>query len=475
MSNMDAFLTGLFGSVANAQEKRIEEADKYYNDQMERARTFANEGMKARRARVEQANNLALNLRDNANVPEEVIRAAANNGLDNLVELEKTWQTAAAQGVNLDAEYWRRAVPSAMEMKDSGESLSTYLERAGGLYLDNTGGSASAPRTRSFGNTVLLRDANQRAASRLDETEVAFGMTAGELNRLEAQGNDVRQDGGGFGINHSYTSEREAQAAEAARRSRGDNGVSLSNALTAQNNFNKAVEDRSSTLTSQAQASDAWRNATPEEREEMRTEIKRTAQREVANEFMALPAISENIEDLPFISVHLTEPTVEAEEDVSGTEVALPEDAPVDAPTATASGQGPNFPQRRTSRTHGEMTLQGIDPSTGKAIYTNADGVTIRVGPRQGSVPQTETAPQVSLPTNIGEAVEFYRNPPENLTEEESEIALEALRVPAGEEPPEIINLPSGGQYQLSGRDESGLLIYKQIGGEDELLIPYIE
>lgn len=466
MSNLDAFLTGFMNKTAEKIDERKAKAEDYYDQQMERARLFGEQGLKERRDRVQAATNLANNLRTNAGVPEHIIRAVANEGLDNLEQLQSVWENAASNGIELDSAYWEQAVPVAQSMRgNTGQPLGDFLKQAGGLYVEKAkAGDKPTPQgsvwdsiTGRNGGPNLWQRATGRTAmddarGRLDETEISGGMSAGDLNRLEARGDDNRVDSnGGFGVDVGYVADMDRAAAAAAK---GGKGLSISEISSITSNFQKAVDNEVEKATSQV-AGEYPMNST--EYKAAVSRLRDEAEAKVAKQFDEL--YGGKASSLPFIAERLSTSSSE--------EAPVEETSDAPASEQAPAGGASNFARQILHPTHGEMTLVGIDQASGAPVYRNAAGKTVKGRTGASSAPTAQEpvmAPEQQAKSGWVQALETITNP-EGKTQEELDEAIENYAIPAGEEPPPTITL-NGNVYNFKGTDQLGLAVYV-LDGED--------
>lgn len=242
------FAEGFFGTLDADISRREQRAENYFDQQMERARTQGVNSLQTRRANRERIGGVAMQLRNNAQMPEEVVRALVNEGPEALQAAmtiySQTVQSAVEAGRDpstaISEEFWRQVYPMANQLAiDTEVPLSQFLDQVAGLYPSNlqatqeTGGDPFS----AFMSSALGLNAMDRARSRLQSEGVAEGFTAGDLLAMEARPQHTRAfDSTGFGPN--------LQALAAATPQRGERALTLEQRNTLMGDFEDAVEAR---------------------------------------------------------------------------------------------------------------------------------------------------------------------------------------------------------------------------------------
>jgi len=190
MSAFEAFLTGFMGKTAEKIDERKDKASTYFDQQMERARTVGVDALRQRREATDQTISVARSLRDQANMPEEIIRGLANEGPQALLEAQKIYAEAASRGVPTDEAFWEQAYQFSTEITSSTDTtLEDFLRQTSGLYgsnLDATIEEGGDP-FGAFVASGLGLNAMSRARSELESTEVAEGFSAADLLAMEGR------------------------------------------------------------------------------------------------------------------------------------------------------------------------------------------------------------------------------------------------------------------------------------------------
>jgi hypothetical protein len=203
--SFEAFATGFFGTGAEIIGRRKDQAENYFEQQMERARTHGMNNLTQRRQRRDQLESTALQLRQNAQMPEEIVRALVSEGPEALQAALRIYSDSANANVPLSEEFWRSVYPTAQEMAiDTNTPLAQFLDQVTGLYSSNleatqeTGGDPFS----AFMSSALGLNAMDRARSRLRETQIGGGYSAADLLALESRPQHERAfSSSGFGPN----------------------------------------------------------------------------------------------------------------------------------------------------------------------------------------------------------------------------------------------------------------------------------
>lgn len=186
--SMEAFLTGFFKTKAEIISGRKAEGEKYFSEQAERARRIAGTQLAARREKRNQLAQTANTLIHTANMPEHIVRglvAAGPAALDTALQLftevpQHEWS----------ADDWEEIYESSkFYAQEYEEDLPAFLDRTVGLISENyrateeTGGDLKS----AFVASALGYNAMDRARSRLEDMEVAPGLSAQAVLDLESR------------------------------------------------------------------------------------------------------------------------------------------------------------------------------------------------------------------------------------------------------------------------------------------------
>jgi len=190
MSGFEAFATGFFDTMAEGVTKRKDAANDYFAKQIERAGTTGVKALQARRDTLRQITSVANNLKVQADMPEDVLRALVNDGPETLNQAYQIYADSVSNGVKVDEDFWRNIYKFSGDVKPDGEPLSAFLEKAVGLYpsnLQSTKAEGGDPFS-AFVASAFGYNAMERANERLSEMEVADGYSAADLNAMSETG-----------------------------------------------------------------------------------------------------------------------------------------------------------------------------------------------------------------------------------------------------------------------------------------------
>lgn len=199
MSGFEAFATAFMQDTAANINRRKDKADDYFDKQLERASTVGAEAVRARKAKLESFKGLAHDLQTNADMPEDVLRAIANDGPAALEQAYKLYEVASEKGVPLGESFWRDTYKFAKDTKPSGQPLDEFLGEVIGLMPDNIeaakqeGGSPFD----AFVASGMGYNAMERAQKKLASTDIGGGITASQALAMENMPESTRPLGGG--------------------------------------------------------------------------------------------------------------------------------------------------------------------------------------------------------------------------------------------------------------------------------------
>jgi len=207
MSAFEAFIGSFAKDTATNINNRKDKAENYYDQQMERARTVGAENLAKRRERLRGLTSISNNLMNTANMPEDVLRAVANEGPEALNKAYEIYDMAAKAGKEVDESFWRDVYKFTKEVKPSDQPLSEFLGQVAGLMPANlkatekTGGDPFS----AFVSSGMGYNAMDEAADRLETTEVADGYSARELINMEGEESGRPLGDTGFGLDLEAT------------------------------------------------------------------------------------------------------------------------------------------------------------------------------------------------------------------------------------------------------------------------------
>lgn len=179
-SFVEGFLTGFMRDQTEVIRKRKDDAENYFNSQMELART---RGLKNRdlTKQVMDGNLQIARQLEQVGVPKDLIMSVAKQNPDDLSGVLKTIQELQMNGVNPDESFYRDLIQVSKDYKAPDEDLSTFMTN---LYRPLKANASSSPEgtvNDSLWATMFGSNAMDRSRNKLDETIVADGMTAGDL------------------------------------------------------------------------------------------------------------------------------------------------------------------------------------------------------------------------------------------------------------------------------------------------------
>lgn len=218
MSAFEGFLTGFLGRTADVIKERKDKAENYFDQAIERARTVGADNLRQRTDNYQAMLSVANNLIQQAGMPEDLVRAIANEGPQALQEAYEVYATTAdaiANGaeIELNEDFWRGAYDFASEVtQGSNMTLEDFFRQVNGLY-----GSNLAATTREGGDPFgafvasgLGLNAMERAQDRLGEYDMGGGYSAADLIAMDARPSTTRPmgDTGFGGLDRAYIAEQ---------------------------------------------------------------------------------------------------------------------------------------------------------------------------------------------------------------------------------------------------------------------------
>jgi len=461
MSGLDSFLTGFFGQVKATQDKNIERADNYFDEQMKRAQTVGLEKISERKARVSEANAVAARLIRQGNVPPDVVKEVARGGLEQLTQLEKIWADAASSGVVVDETYWRDVYGIAKnEAGQNGGDINAAIEEAVGLTKPQKMEAPKEKKKRSFGDVFFLNDSMENAQDRLETTMLEDGLSAADVLRMETDPTPTST----VGPNWSVTADREQEV-----RSRQKKDMTPAEVKSMNSDYDTKVDE----YVKQGKLFHSFSKDDPDYDTKM-GDIRREAERRAYNDM-----VTNYGEELVYSHPRFGNMEVGAEQIIplSGEDV-VEEEAPtteapvsptVDESTRTPVTEVPDNVLPAINGPDGVYRFSHIDKS-GKYTYKGPDGRLRYVDPKyvvKPNVAPVEATPKgQEVQERLNKALQAYSDGSGDST------AMDGLFVALGETPPTSINMPGAGVLILKQKTDDGYVYGLPDSDEQDLIIP---
>lgn len=377
MSNLDSFLTGFLADTDDRLGRRQAEADDYYTKQLERARTKGVEALSARRQASQQSLTTARTLMQNANMPEKVVRALANEGLGALDSAKKIWEESTANGVNVDSSFWEETYKWSKDFNTEGEPLPAYLDRVAGLYSQNLKAAPEeAPTTfrDRLADAFTGRAYMKNSMDRLSETDIGGMSAQTALDALTAEENARPLGDIGFNENVLPLAQRNGKKVR--------DPFTPEQQISITEGFKKSVDDE---LAARVEQYRTQKNVvvTPEEEQRLKEEWRNEISREKAQEYRNSLAEPDNIFFTPYISNFLP-----SDEETADTEGAITVET-VDAGDA-ANTDTFEYPKKFKGKDGRTYTLE--ETSGEGAVYRSDAGERTRPVPRDFFQPKSVAA-----------------------------------------------------------------------------------
>lgn len=459
---ISGFLTGFFDRTADISKGNRERADEYYAKQLERAQTVGLTKLQERKDRVKAATGLAQSLTTQAQIPPHIINRVAEGGLDQLTQLQEIWNDAASKGIKTDKAFWEGVYGAADAQSGDGGNFNENFSRIAGMNMPpppEKGDSKMSWHDALYGTGDM-----DRAWSRLDNTEVADGMSAGDLLRAEQQSEQI---GAPALPNPEFLADKAAEAERAQRDAEAPTDEDKAR-------MNKDFEDyRKEYVESHKYDGLPADGATDEERRAARQAAEDAANSYAAGKVVEVYGSGRVSVVLPHITQYL------APEEGAAPEVVGPEGTAAPQPKlgfgqqpAPKSAESTELPAgvRPKVRTGGAtFDFAGVakdgriiyeSPETGRKIAVQRDTV-METGyaAAEGSTQATQQrldAAMKEMHTEGADAQSIYNN---------------KLFIGADETPPDVLNHPLYGPVRLAGEDEVAYYYEGQQGAGTELTI----
>lgn len=188
MSAFEGFLQGFLGRTTEIIGERKDKAENYFDQSVERARTVGQEQLRQRMENQQAMLSVANNLIQSG-MPEDIVRAIANDGPGALEQAYQIYAENAAAGTQVDENFWRGVYDFSSEMiQDSDMTLEDFLGQVNGLYGSNLSATTQegGDPFGAFVASGLGLNAMERAQERLGEYDIG-GYSAADLNAMEAR------------------------------------------------------------------------------------------------------------------------------------------------------------------------------------------------------------------------------------------------------------------------------------------------
>jgi len=177
------FLTGFMNRTSEGIDKRKAEADEYFQEQMDIARTRGLEARNKMKTQMQGGITAAQQLKA-VGVPQDLVVAIAKQNPDDIPTFLTQVQKLQSEGVQADEAFFRKLIKVHGDVGDPNESIEQAFQR---IYEPLSAMAASDPEMvnqdpeGSIFAAMLGFDAQDRVRERLATEEVADGMTADQL------------------------------------------------------------------------------------------------------------------------------------------------------------------------------------------------------------------------------------------------------------------------------------------------------
>jgi hypothetical protein len=240
MSNFKSFLTGFMDQTSDNIRKRKDEAQNYFQEQLEIART---RGL-AQRDKMNASMNASLGVAKQlvqVGVPKDLVMSIANQNPDDLPDFLNMIQGLQAKGLRTDPDFFRGLAKTSGTFKAPDEDMGSFFKR---LFepLNTSEGSVDNINHDPEGSLwaqMMGYDAMNRAHRRLDNTEIFDGASAGDLIRGQYQ-TDISHPYGDSTVTFDYNKLGDATR-QAALANKVESPLTTQEAIQIQNQFDQIV------------------------------------------------------------------------------------------------------------------------------------------------------------------------------------------------------------------------------------------
>lgn len=245
MSNFGAFATGFMTTAAANIQKRKDDASEYYKEQLKRAQALGDTKLKERRERLDSIKIVANNLTQTG-MPDDILKALANEGPEALEMAYKVYSEAASAGDEIDEGFWRSTYKFSEQAKGNDQTNTEFLENVYGNLQKapkepaSPDGVKKSPFDRIVSSTFGWgHNAMDKAVERLDNTDIG-GMSASDALGMENSPTVNRQSG--VGTVTADLEEIAAREAEIKRKNKPPRDMPFSDVKGYQTVYEEAIK-----------------------------------------------------------------------------------------------------------------------------------------------------------------------------------------------------------------------------------------
>jgi hypothetical protein len=234
----EGFLTGFMRDQTEVIRKRKDDAETYFNNQMELART---RGLKNRdlTKKVIDGNLQIARQLEQVGVPKDLIMATAKQNPDDLPNVLKQIQDMQMDGITPDEDFYRHLFQVSSDYKAPDEDMSTFMTNLYAPLKSNMKANPEGGSDNIFA-TMFGSNSMDRARNQLDTTEVADGMSAGDLLRYDGEPTPDTTGAPSVVLNAGMIGDETRAAKE---RLRDDDVITTTEINTVNSTYEKAIAD----------------------------------------------------------------------------------------------------------------------------------------------------------------------------------------------------------------------------------------
>jgi hypothetical protein len=260
------FITGFAGSAAQDIKKKKDEADTFFQDQMQLART---RGLKNRdlTKQVVDGHVMTAKQLEAMGVPKDLVMSIAKQNPDDMSAIMTTIQGLQKDGVTPDEAFYRDLIKTSGDFKAPDEDYSTFINNLYSPLRANVKADKEAFNDDKRGGlwaTMMGTNAMDMASGRLEDTIIMDGMSAADLNRYSDTPTPNTQGAPTVNMDFGLIGNAEREAAD---RLSGGNPLKIPDVKNLNEAFEASLNEASLAIQKE------WNDAHPDDKETEASDI----------------------------------------------------------------------------------------------------------------------------------------------------------------------------------------------------------
>lgn len=256
----DGFATGFMGNMAQDIKKKKDEADMFFQEQMQLART---RGLKNRDLTKQVIDGHVMTARqlEQMGVPKDLVMSIAKQNPDDMPAVMETIQNLQRDGVKPDESFYRDLIKTSGDFKAPDEDFSTFISNLYAPLRANIKSDTEAFNDDPAGGlwaTMMGTNAMGMANQRLEDTILTDGMSAADLLRYSDTPTPNTVGAPVVNIDYGIVGESERAAEEALS---GSDILRIPEVVAVMGAYEKAFEE------AQIEIQDEWSLQHPDDNE----------------------------------------------------------------------------------------------------------------------------------------------------------------------------------------------------------------